>query len=116
MAAVVLDGLTVRCAIDGGIQSRIDDLSDRERAISGDLLVTQLSSTANAQKDNLSCRTVPYSTGDKDTLVTKLRSAATLPLTGDVGSRTVVPVLTGLTPMRVGAGIRWVVQFDLLEA
>lgn len=115
MAVLIIDSLTVKCAIDGGIQSRIDDLSDRERAISGNLLITQLSSTANSQKDSLSCRTVPISTSDKNTLVTKLRSAATLSITGDIGARTAAPVLTGTTPIRVGAGLRWIVSFDLIQ-
>jgi hypothetical protein len=117
MAMLVIDGLTVNCSINGGIGSRVESLEDIDRSIAGSILRTQMSSTALASKEILSCRTIPLTTADRNTLVTKLQSAATLPVTGDIGPRTVAAVITSKTPMTVAGGVRrWIVSFDLIEA
>lgn len=115
MAMLVIDGLTVKATVNGGIAGRIADLSDRGRAISGHLLVTQLHSGTNDYKETLSCATAPLESDDAAALITKLKSAATLPITGEVGSFTAAAVYTGRTPIKAGGGVRWVVNFDLIE-
>lgn len=116
MAMLVIDGLTVNVALNGGLASRVEDLTDRARSIAGTLLITQLSGTVAASKDNLSCTTVPLTTTDLDTLLTKLRSAAILPVTGDIGARDVSAIITAITPMTVaGLERRWVVSFELIQ-
>lgn len=115
---IAIDGLTVLVALNGGLNSRVEDLSDRERSVTGSLLITQLSSTAAAVKKNLSCTTVPLTTADRDTLLAKLVSAATLPITGDIGSFTASAVITAdRQPVTLpGPTRRWTVSFELIES
>lgn len=99
MALLTIDGLTVNCTLSGGVSSRVEALEDMARSIAGTLLRTQLSSTALASKETLTCTTIPYSTADRDTLITKLESAATLSIAGDIGARACAAVVTSIQPM-----------------
>lgn len=116
MAMIVVEGTTVLCSIDGGIANRVENLEEIERSIAGTLLRTQMSSTAGASKQNVTCRTIPYSTADRDTLIGVLQGAALLTITGDIGSFEAAAVINAIMPVTFSGGVRkWVITFDLVE-
>lgn len=108
--------LPVLVSINGGLASRIENLDDVGRAIGGGLLITQLTSTAGARKDTLSCTTIPLDDTAKDALVTALTASAIIAVAGDIGARNAAARITGVNPAGLPGARRWIVTFDLIEA
>lgn len=116
MPMMTIGGINVPLAIANGMGGTVEDLSDRARAISGDLLITQLSGTVGDFKSVFACQTIPMDVTARDALLTALRSAAVLAVTGDVPVTSASAVVTAINPVTLpGPTRRWVVSFQLIE-